>query len=579
MANSPHGGQLKDLHVRDAPLRQQLLAESEQLPDIRLTERQLCDLELILNGGFSPLEGFMGKEDYESVVETLRLTDGALFPMPITLDVSQEQVDALKLASGARVTLRDSRDEAPLAILTVSSVYTPNKSNEAEKVFGADDSAHPAVHYLHNTVKQFYVGGAVQAINTPEHYDYVELRYTPAELRAYFEKLAWRRVVAFQTRNPMHRAHRELTVRAARQQRANVLVHPVVGLTKPGDVDHFTRVRVYEAIIRTYPKGMAALALLPLAMRMGGPREAVWHAIIRKNFGATHFIVGRDHAGPGKNSQGKDFYGPYDAQELVTQFKDELQIEMVPFQAMSYIPAQDTYMPVDEIPAGTVTADISGTELRRRLKTGAPIPDWFSYDAVVKVLRESYPAKARQGFTILLTGYVNSGANAIAKALESQFQQQAGRSVSLLLGDTIRSELSAELGFAPEERHKNLQRLAFVAAELSRAGTAVIATPIAPYDASRKAAKAHIVANGGPGGGNFFLVHVATPLEHCEKTDRRGVYAKARSGQIKGFTGIDDKYEEPADADLVVDLSKSTVKEAVHSIILLLEANNLVGSL
>ncbi|KAJ8293585.1 Sulfate adenylyltransferase [Rhodotorula toruloides] len=571
MANSPHGGVLKDLHARDAPIRQQLIQESETLPDIRLTERQLCDLELIMNGGFSPLEGFMTKEDYESVVETLRLTDGALFSMPITLDVSKKQIDSLKLAPGSRVTLRDSRDESPLAILSISSIYQPNKSNEAEKVFGADDQAHPAVHYLHNSVKDFYVGGAVQAINSPEHYDYVELRYTPRELRAYFEKLSWTRVVAFQTRNPMHRAHRELT-------RANVLVHPVVGLTKPGDVDHFTRVRVYEAIIRTYPKGMAALALLPLAMRMGGPREAVWHAIIRKNFGATHFIVGRDHAGPGKNSQGKDFYGPYDAQELVTKFKDELQIEMVPFQMMSYIPDQDTYMPVDEIPKGTVTADISGTELRRRLKTGAPIPDWFSYEAVVKVLRESYPPKARQGFTILLTGYVNSGANAIAKALESQFQQQAGRSVSLLLGDTIRSELSAELGFAPEERHKNLQRLAFVAAELSRAGAAVIATPIAPYDHSRKAAKAHIVQNGGAGGGNFFLVHVATPLEHCEKTDRRGVYAKARSGEIKGFTGIDDKYDAPTDADLVVDLSKQSVSSATHAIILLLESNGLIGS-
>ncbi|GAA5910376.1 sulfate adenylyltransferase [Sporobolomyces salmoneus] len=576
MANSPHGGVLKDLHVRDAPIRQQLIQESEQLADIRLTERQLCDLELILNGGFSPLEGFMGKEDYESVVSTLRLVDGSLFPMPITLDVSQEQIDNLKLANGTRVTLRDARDEAPLAILTVSSVYKPNKVEESEKVFGANDLAHPAVHYLNNSVKEFYVGGSVQAINQPEHYDYVELRYTPAELRAYFNKLSWSRVVAFQTRNPMHRAHRELTVRAARQQHANVLVHPVVGLTKPGDVDHFTRVRVYEAIIRTYPKGMAALALLPLAMRMAGPREAVWHAIIRKNFGATHFIVGRDHAGPGKNSQGKDFYGPYDAQELVTQFKDELAIEMVPFQMMSYIPDQDIYMPVDEIPKGTVTADISGTELRRRLKTGAPIPDWFSYEAVVKVLRESYPAKQKQGFTVLLTGYVNSGANAIAKALESQFQQQAGRSCSLLLGDIIRSELSAELGFAPEERHKNLQRLAFVAAELSRAGAVVIATPIAPYEASRKLAKAHIIQNGGAGGGNFFLVHVATPLDHCEKTDRRGVYAKARRGEIKGFTGIDDKYEVPTDADLTVDLSKESILSASHRIILTLESAGLL---
>merc|ERR1711977_545094 len=335
MANVPHGKDaiLKDLHVRDASQRAQLLAESDNLPSIALTERHLCDLELIMNGGFSPLEGFMGQKDYESVVDTLRLADGTLFAMPITLDVSSERIAQLGLAAGSRVTLRDFRDESPLAILTISDIYEFNKSKEAASVFGAD----------------------VQAINPPNHYDYINLRYTPAELRAYFQKLAWRQVVAFQTRNPMHRAHRELTVRAARQQHANVLIPPVVGLTKPGDVDSFTRVRVYEAIIRTYPNGMAALALLPLAMRMGGPREAVWHAIIRKNFGATHFIVGRDHAGPGKNSQGKDFYGPYDAQYAVEKYKDELNIEMVPFQMMTYLPSSDEYQPIDEVPEGVKT--------------------------------------------------------------------------------------------------------------------------------------------------------------------------------------------------------------------------------
>ncbi|KAM0789470.1 Sulfate adenylyltransferase [Microbotryomycetes sp. NB124-2] len=576
MANSPHGGVLKDLLVRDAPLRQQLLQESEQLADVRLSERQLCDLELIMNGGFSPLEGFLDQRDYESVVKTLRLADGALFPIPVTLDVSQEQIDALKIAPNARITLRDPRDEQPLAILTVTDVYRPDKVAEAVNVLGDDDDTHPSVAYLHNSVKEFYVGGKVQAIQAPHHYDYVALRYTPAELRAHFNKLSWRRVVAFQTRNPMHRAHRELTVRAARQQKANVLIHPVVGLTKPGDVDAFTRVRVYEAIIKTYPNGLAALALLPLAMRMAGPREAVWHAIIRKNFGATHFIVGRDHAGPGKNKNKVDWYGPYDAQELVTKYSSELNIEMVPFQMMTYVPEKDEYFPVDEVPAGLATADISGTELRRRLKTGAAIPDWFSYDSVVKILRESYPARNKQGFVIVINGFVNSGKDAIAKALEVTFQQQAGRSVSLLLGDVVRSELTPELGFSPEERHKNLQRIAFVSAELSRAGAAVITTPIAPYEASRQAAKAHILKNGGSGGGNYFLVHVATPLEYCEKTDRRGVYKRARAGQIKGFTGIDDRFDTPTDADLTVDLSRQSVQEAVHEIVLLLESAGLL---
>lgn len=442
---------------------------------------------------------------------------------------------------------------------------------EGQKVFGTEDLAHPAITYLQKSVQELYVGGAVQAISKPQYYDYVALRFTPAELRQHFSKVAWRKVVAFQTRNPMHRAHRELTVRAARQRQANVLIHPVVGMTKPGDVDHYTRVRVYSSLMPRYPNGMAHLALLPLAMRMGGPREALWHAIIRKNFGVTHFIVGRDHAGPGKDSNGKDFYGPYDAQTLVTKFTSELGIEMVPFQQMTYLPSSDEYQPADEVPSGTQTMDISGTELRRRLKNGTPIPDWFSYESVVKTLRESYPPKNKQGFTIFLTGLYNSGKDSIARALQVKLNEQGGRSVSLLLGETVRSELSSELGFTREDRHKNIQRIAFVAAELSRAGAGVIAAPIAPYEESRKSARETIQKTGGSG--NFFLVHVNTSLEHCEKTDRKGNYKKARNGEIKGFTGVDDVYEEPKDADLVVNVETMTIAEITHSIILLLESN------
>lgn len=574
MANPPHGGVLKDLNVRDAPIAAQLLAEVPSLPDIVLTERQLCDLELIQNGGFSPLEGFLGAKDYESVCKNMRLTDGSLWPMPITLDVTKEEAAALKLQTGSRVVLRDPRDDNALAILTVSDLYPVQREFEAQHVFGSTDAAHPAIAYLNNSVKDLYVGGSIQAISKPRYYDYVALRYTPAELRAHFSKVAWRNVVAFQTRNPMHRAHRELTVRAARQRQANILIHPVVGMTKPGDVDHYTRVRVYTSLMPRYPHGSAHLALLPLAMRMGGPREAVWHAIIRKNFGVTHFIVGRDHAGPGKNSQGVDFYGPYDAQQLVTQFTGELGIEMVPFQMMTYLPSQDEYYPVDEVPAGAQTLDISGTELRKRLRTGQPIPDWFSYESVVKTLRESYPPKAKQGFTIFLTGLYNSGKDEVARALQTRLNEQGGRSVSLLLGETVRSELSAELGFSAEDRHKNIQRIAFVAAELTRAGAATIVAPIAPYNHSRAAAKQLVQSTGGSG--NFFLVHISTPLEVCESTDRKGIYQKARAGEIPNFTGVSDKYEVPADADASFDLSKVTVAEAAHGVILLLETNGLI---
>ncbi|KAH7405727.1 sulfate adenylyltransferase [Phaeosphaeria sp. MPI-PUGE-AT-0046c] len=574
MANAPHGGVLKDLIARDAPRRQELYKEAESLPAIVLSERQLCDLELILNGGFSPLEGFLSEKDYNGVVSESRLADGNLFSMPITLDVSQQTIDEVGVKAGARIALRDFRDDRNLAIITVEDVYRPDKVKEAIEVFGDNDEAHPAVKYLHHTAKEFYVGGKLEAIDRLEHYDYVGLRYTPAELRLHFDKLGWQKVVAFQTRNPMHRAHRELTVRAARARQANVLIHPVVGLTKPGDIDHFTRVRVYQALMPRYPNGMAVLALLPLAMRMGGPREAVWHAIIRKNHGATHFIVGRDHAGPGKSSKGVDFYGPYDAQTEVEKYKNELGIEVVPFQQMTYLPDSDEYKPKDEVEQGIKTLDISGTELRKRLRTGQEIPEWFSYPEVVRVLRESHPPRNQQGFTVFLTGYQNSGKDAIARALNVTLNQQGGRSVTLLLGETVRSELSSELGFSREDRDKNIARIAFVAAELTKAGAAAIAAPIAPFQASRRAARQTVEQYG-----SFFLVHVATPLEHAEKTDRRGIYAKARAGEIKGFTGVDDPYEAPENADLIVDVSKTNVRTAVHQIVLLLESQGLLTQL
>lgn len=372
----------------------------------------------------------------------------------------------------------------------------------------------------------------------------------------------------------MHRAHRELTVRAARSQQANVLIQPVVGLTKPGDIDHFTRVRVYKALLPRYPNGMAALALLPLAMRMGGPREALWHAIIRKNHGATHFIVGRDHAGPGKNKNGKDHYGPYDAQHLVQKFQEELGIKMVEFQEMIYLPDRDEYLPHNEIPEGTRTLNISGTELRNRLRTGKEIPAWFSYPEVVKVLREQNPLPAEKGFTVFLTGYQNSGKDAVARALQVTLNQGGGRPVSMLLGETVRHELSPELGYSRKDRDLNIQRISFVASELTKAGAAVIAAPIAPFEGARQHAR-ELIEKSGP----FFLIHVATPLEYCEKTDRRGVYDAARRGEIKNFTGVDDPYEAPSKPDLVVNLEQQNVRSAVHQIVLLLESSGLLDRL
>ncbi|KAF1344641.1 bifunctional sulfate adenylyltransferase subunit 1/adenylylsulfate kinase protein-like protein [Delphinella strobiligena] len=573
MANPPHGGVLKDLVARDAPRRAELFAEAESLPAIVLNERQLCDLELILNGGFSPLEGFMTEKDWAGVCHNNRLADGNLFSMPINLDVSKQIVEEVGAKPGARIALRDFRDDRNLAIITVEDVYQPDKNIEAKEVFGGSPD-HPAVKYLFETAGDYYIGGKLEAIDRLMHYDYVALRYTPAELRLHFDKLGWSRVVAFQTRNPMHRAHRELTVRAARDRQANVLIHPVVGLTKPGDIDHFTRVRVYQALLPRYPNGMAVLGLLGLAMRMGGPREALWHAIIRKNHGATHFIVGRDHAGPGKDRHGKDIYGPYEAQDMVEKYRQELGIEVVEFKQMTYLPDHDIYQPRDEVPEGTRTLDISGTELRRRLRTGGDIPEWFSYPEVVRVLRESHPPRNKQGFTVFLTGYTNSGKDAIARALNVTLNQQGGRSVSLLLGENVRHELSQELGFSKEDRNRNVARIGFVASELTRAGAAVIAAPIAPYAESRKAAREAVEKHG-----SFYLIHIATPLEYCEKTDKRGIYKKARAGEIENFTGVDAPYEAPSDAKLTIDISQTSVRTAVHQIILLLESEGLLDQL
>ena len=557
-----HGGELKNLYLSSEESNAAKEAAKE-IASWDLTHRQICDIELLLNGGFSPLEGFMGEADYNSVVEKMRLADGTLWPMPITLDVSE--AFAAEIKTGDEVALRDE-EGVIIAILEVSDSWKPNKALEAEKVFGADDDAHPAVSYLHNQAGDVYLGGKLKGLSHPSHYDFKTLRDTPAQLQDKFADWGWNKVVAFQTRNPMHRAHQELTFRAAKQVEANLLIQPVVGMTKPGDIDHFSRVRCYEHIVKQYPDQTTTLSLLPLAMRMGGPREAVWHAIIRKNYGCTHFIVGRDHAGPGKNSQGEDFYGAYDAQDLMNEFKDELGIEMVPFQMMVYVEDKAEYRPIDDIKEGEKTLNISGTEFRRRLAEGLDIPEWFSYPQVVAELRKRYPAKHKQGFTVFFTGLSGSGKSTIANALLNKLMETGDRSITLLDGDVVRKNLSSELGFSKEHRNLNIQRIGYVASEITKNGGIAICAPIAPYKETRRQVREMIEGLGG-----FVEVHVATSLEECEKRDRKGLYAKAREGIIKEFTGISDPYETPENAELVIDTVGITPDEAAQRVILKLE--------
>ncbi len=559
----PHGGILQDLYLPASEVAAAKQAAGDY-PSWDLTERQLCDIELLLNGAFSPLDGFLNRDDYESVVANMRLANGVLWPMPVTLDVSEGFAEGL--SSGDRIALRDL-EGVIIATLEVGDVWSPDKKAEAEGVYGTTDDKHPAVYYLDHLAHPVYVGGKLTGIEAPTHYDFKHLRDSPREMRERFNKLGWRKVVAFQTRNPIHRAHQEITLRAARDVEANLLIHPVVGMTKPGDVDHYTRVRCYEHVLSQYPEQTTMLSLLPLAMRMGGPREAMWHAIIRKNFGCTHIIIGRDHAGPGQDSNGKDFYGPYDAQELLTEHAGELDITMVPFRMMVYAENRAQYVPVDETTDADRTMNISGTELRRRLQEGLEIPSWFSFPEVVSELRRTHPPRHRQGFTVFFTGLSGSGKSTIAQALMSKLMEIGGRPVTLLDGDIVRKNLSSELGFSKEHRNLNIQRIGFVAGEITKNGGIAICAPIAPYAAVRRQVRETISPVGG-----FLEVHVSTPLEECERRDRKGLYALARAGKIKEFTGISDPYETPENAEMVIDTVEISPDLAAHRILVKLES-------
>ena len=559
----PHGDGLKQLYLAEGAAEE----EKQRARDYRswdLTARQLSDLELILNGAFSPLEGFLTEAEHKRVVREMRLPSGVLWPIPVTLDVSAEFAGAT--SKGDHIALRDP-EGVLLATLEVSDIWEPDKAEEAQGVFGTQDDHHPGVHYLMHRAGKVYLGGKLRGVEPPTHYAFKLLRDSPAELRGRFRKLGWRKVVAFQTRNPMHRAHHDMTLRAAREAEANLLIHPVIGMTRPGDVDYYTRVRCYEHMLKHYPEQTTALSLLNLAMRMAGPREALWHAIIRKNYGCTHFIVGRDHAGPGNDAAGNGYYGPYAAQELLKEHEREIGVTMVPFKEMVYVEEKAQFLPGDEVEPGMQAFRISGTELRRRLREGLEIPEWFSYPEIVEELRKTHPPRHEQGFTVFFTGLSGSGKSTIANALFAKLLELGGRRVTMLDGDLVRKHLSSELGFSREHRDINILRIGWVASEITRHGGIAICAPIAPYAATRRRVR-EMVEEGGA----FIEVYVATPVEVCEQRDRKGLYAKARAGIIKEFTGISDPYEVPANPEMVIDTRTLTPDLAAHRILVKLES-------
>ena len=528
-----------------------------QLPRFNVKDRQLFDLELLLVGGFAPLSGFMSEAEYNGVLEAMRLPDDALFPMPIVLDVP----DSFAHQVSDRVMLCDPYGN-PMAVLTITDRFVPDKIKEAKAVYGTTDDTHPGVRYLFNQMHDTYIGGSLEYINIPERHDFKSLRYTPTELKAYFAEQGWNEVVAFQTRNPMHRVHFELVKRAHEKTNLPVLVHPVVGMTREGDIDYITRVRTYQVVCETYGADFTKLALLPLAMRMAGPREVLWHMIVRKNYGCTHFIVGRDHAGPGKDKNGNDFYEPYEARDLALTHAEEIGITVVPSDELAYVPEKQAYVSNDEVSEGDTTEHISGTEFRRRLMANEPIPDWFSFPESIAELQVGVAKQKRRGLTLFFTGLSGAGKSTIANVLATKLLEIQDREVTFLDGDIIRTHLSSELGFSKEHRDINVARVGYIASEITKHGGIAICSLVAPYEQARNQARELVERYG-----SFQEVHVATPLSVCEERDTKGLYQKARQGLITGFTGIDDPYEAPTEPEFYFETIEQTAEETAEMII------------
>ena len=548
----------------DEAAAQALRQASLAMPSLTLNRRQLCDLELLINGAFRPLSGFMGQAEYLSVLDGCRLPDGSVWPVPVVLDVTEAFAEE-RLEVGQRLALRDAEGFMP-AVLTIEELWRPEREVEAAQVYGTTSPAHPGVRYLYEAVNPVYVGGRIEGAQLPTHPDFEDLWESPEELRHRFNKVGWRRVLGVHSSNPLHRMHRELILNAAKAHGTHILLHPAVGTTKPGDLQYYARVHCYKAICTHFPHEMATLSLLPLAMRMAGPREALWRALINRNFGCSHFLVGPDHASPPPDAAGERFYGKYEAQELVKRFAAEIGVEIVAVPEMRYAPEKGAFLPDHEILAGGYeSVHISNSQLKSMLHQGREIPEWFSYPEVLSPLRRVYPPRDRVGITLFFTGLSGSGKSTLANIIFAKLIESGTRPVSLLDGDIVRQNLSSELGFSKAHRDINIRRIGFVASEITKNGGVAICAPIAPYRETRRGVRSLIEEHGA-----FIEIHVATPLRVCEARDRKGLYAKARKGIIPEFTGISDPYDVPEHPELCIDTSDLAPAEAAQEIMLYL---------
>ena len=565
---NPHGNTLVTFHLSKDDL-QEYSELSNTIASLTLTLKQQCDLEMISNGAFSPLLTFNNQKDYEEVLLNNKLLNGAIWPIPIVLDVPDKFLKALD--KNEHISLRNAEGFL-LAILKVKEFWSPNKKDEANSVFKTIDQNHPGVDYLFNHTNSNYISGELVPIQSNKYFDFTHIRKSPQEVRDLFRSNHWKDVIAFQTRNPMHRAHFELTRLAMEQHNAKLLMHPVIGISKPGDIDHFTRVKCYQHIIKYYPEDSVELSLINLAMRMAGPKEALWHAIIRKNYGCNHIIIGRDHAGPGVDAEGKPYYQPYDAQELISQYQEELEIKMIPFQEMVFAKNKKTYLPLDEIKEDEQIERLSGTQFKELLKQRIEIPSWYSFPEVIHELRRRYPKLHNQGLTVFFTGLSGAGKSTLANALMYKLMEMEDRPITLLDGDIVRQHLSSELGFSKEDRDIHVKRIGYVASEITKHGGVAICAPIAPYSNTRR-----IVRNMIDDVGSFIEIHVSTPLSVCEERDVKGLYKRARAGKILEFTGVSDPYEEPQNPEITIDTSDITVEESSEIILDKLLSMRLLG--
>lgn len=567
---TPYKGALVNLLLEETEA-DKVKVESESYKGITLTQRQQCDIELLVTGALSPLTGFMNQDDYESVIENASLQDGTVWPIPYYIDLTEEQAKTINI--GDKIALRDSEGFMP-AVMVVESKWKPDKNKEAENVYGTTDTAHPGVDYLLNSVGNVYIGGKVDAVQLPFNYDFETLRYTPGELRQHFDKLGWRSIVAFHTSKPMHAVHYEMTMRASKQANAHILIHPVVGMAKPGDLHYYSRVHCYEAILKQYPKSLVSLALIPMAMRMAGPREALMNAIIRQNYGCTHYIVGTEHAGPPNvRDSGKRFYPTGASQQYVERYRDDIDIEIINIDELCYDEDKERFITrTDNKQTLCSSESFSNTRILNSILKQEEVPAWVTYPEVLYALQQSYPPRSKQGLTLFFTGFSGSGKSTLARIIYAKFIEEGKRPVTLLDGDVVRLNLSSELGFSKKDRNTNVRRIGYVASVITKNRGVAICAPIAPYSDIRREVRSKIEEYGA-----FIEIHVSTSIEECESRDRKGLYAKARKGVIPEFTGISDPYDVPQNPEIRIDTKDMSPVQAAQDIYLYLIREGYIG--